>query len=367
MSKAKVEVNAKLFDVDKPFSIYGLGQAGKKLALNLMKKEFNIQCIIDIKALDNPLFEDILCITPEQCSQHQVKQVILGVFNREVSPKGLQQTLIANGVEVILSFQEINEYIPHSIEPTFWFNAPLDMNRLEKELSDMRSLFNEELSIHTFEQLVKFRKTFRISDHVEGIGLEKQYFDVHIPGWLNLTSITLLDCGAFDGDTLRAAIQYNIPVHNAYCFEPDGKNFTNLVAFCREQNKVRCHAIPCATWSSSTQLSFQSNEGEASHILDDAKSMIQAVAIDDYLINTPFNFIKIDVEGADLDTLKGAIRNIIQFRPYIAVALYHRPNDLWEIPLYLSQKLTDYQYFLRQHGHNGIDTILYAVPCGSIK
>lgn len=351
-----------MFDISKPFSIYGLGNVGQKIATKLKKQGYTVQYFIDRRAEKGQHIDGVLCITPDQCKNMNIKQVVLGVFNRDVSPKSLQETLKANGVKIVLSYQEINNFIPGIADSSYWFEPKLDLNFFVKEISSTRALFKDKLSLETFDQIIKFRRTAKINDHIEGIGIEKQYFDVDIPGWLNLESITMLDCGAYDGDTLAAGIKFSAPIKNAYCFEPDEKNFAKLSTYCKSQALIKCCLIPCATWSKTTQLSFQADSGEASHVAEKSETVVQTVALDDFLVDIPFNFIKVDVEGADLDTIKGGMRNINEFRPYIAIGIYHRPKDLWEIPLYLSDQLDNYKYYLRQHGHNCFDTVLYAVP-----
>lgn len=345
-----------------PFSIYGFGNCGKKIATRLRNKGYQVEYFIDMRAEVNQKIDGIACIRPELCSTHGVTQVIIGVFNRDVSPKIIKKILFDNNVKTVVSFHEINQYIPEIVESSFWYDPTLNLKNYEFKTNSALALFKEDESRLTFEQILKFRTTHKIEDHLEGIGIDKQYFDVTIPNWLVTDAITMLDCGAYDGDTIEASIKYKAPVKTAYCFEPDQANYFKLTQYCKDKHDIRFHLIPCATWSSSTQLFFQNDFGEGSFISESTGVSIQALAIDDFLVNTPFNFLKIDVEGADLDTLKGAITNIKKHRPFIAIAIYHRPTDLWDIPLFLAENTNDYSFHLRQHGHNCFDTVLYGIP-----
>ena len=71
------------------------------------------------------------------------------------------------------------------------------------------------------------------------------------------------------------------------------------------------------------------------------------------------NYIKMDVEGAELKALQGARELIASQAPSLAICLYHKPEDLWEIPLYLHQLQPNYKMYLRTHDHLGLSTVLY--------
>jgi len=72
--------------------------------------------------------------------------------------------------------------------------------------------------------------------------------------------------------------------------------------------------------------------------------------------------LKFDVEGAERQALEGCNQLLAKRRPLIALSVYHRPDDLWQLPLYLDRLNLDYALFLRTHGEDGMDVICYALP-----
>jgi hypothetical protein len=96
----------------------------------------------------------------------------------------------------------------------------------------------------------------------------------------------------------------------------------------------------------------------------DGGSTVTAVALDDVLVGWHPTFIKMDIEGSEVEALAGARRVILENRPSLAICVYHRPDHLWRIPLLLSRSadMIGYRYYLRAHGFNGFDTVLYASP-----
>ena len=67
-----------------------------------------------------------------------------------------------------------------------------------------------------------------------------------------------------------------------------------------------------------------------------------------------------DIEGAEIPALKGAEMIIRDVKPKLAISIYHRPEDIIEIPELLLQYRSDYQFYLRHYSLHAYDTVLYA-------
>ena len=96
---------------------------------------------------------------------------------------------------------------------------------------------------------------------------------------------------------------------------------------------------------------------------------INTISIDEYVYENKIkkvDFIKMDIEGAELEALKGAKSTISDHRPQLAVAIYHvgynNSSDLYEIPLYLSNNLENYTFRLGHYSTEIYETVLYAIP-----
>ncbi len=74
------------------------------------------------------------------------------------------------------------------------------------------------------------------------------------------------------------------------------------------------------------------------------------------------DFIKMDIEGAELSALKGGIKTIEKFRPQLAISIYHSSEDFVNIPLYLKENLEHYKFRLGHYSPGLSETVLYAIP-----
>ena len=109
-----------------------------------------------------------------------------------------------------------------------------------------------------------------------------------------------------------------------------------------------------------------SGRGEGSSIAINGDSFIQCVTLDDSAPTFEPTLIKMDIEGAEMDALQGAERTISKYKPGLAISIYHKPEHLWELPLWIAnfsrKQRINYQYFLCSHARNSFDTIFYAFP-----
>ena len=173
-----------------------------------------------------------------------------------------------------------------------------------------------------------------------------------------------IDCGCLNGQTskhfLRAVHKRRGNVSKIIAFEPDEANFD----ICKHNMvdvpffEVRNFGV----WNEKTTLKFSAGDGGASAISSTGDTEINTVTLNEALAGERVTFIKMDIEGAELNALKGA-ENIIRLNsPKLAISVYHKSDDIIRIPEFILSLSLDYKLFLRhQTGFYG-DTILYAAP-----
>ena len=157
----------------------------------------------------------------------------------------------------------------------------------------------------------------------------------------------------------------HVSVEQAYAFEPDLGNFARLADCARDmgvRTGARVSLWPCAVGERAGSMRFSGEGGEAGHLSADGDRAVTVVALDEALPTEYVTDLKMDIEGAELDALRGAARMVRRCHPRLAICVYHRAEHLWEIPLFVRDLGLGYDYLLRSHGHFGFDVVMYAVP-----
>ena len=90
---------------------------------------------------------------------------------------------------------------------------------------------------------------------------------------------------------------------------------------------------------------------------------VPCACVDDIMDDKPVDFIKMDVEGAEHRALTGSIRTICEKRPDLLISLYHRSEDLFDLPLYLHSICPDYRFYLRRDKGLPAWDIVLAATC----
>ncbi|OOB79506.1 MAG: FkbM family methyltransferase [Epulopiscium sp. Nuni2H_MBin001] len=85
---------------------------------------------------------------------------------------------------------------------------------------------------------------------------------------------------------------------------------------------------------------------------------INVDSLDNVLRDTEVTFIKMDIEGAELQALMGAKQIIKKYKPQLAISIYHKPQDIFELPMYVKSLVPEYKLYLRHYSYHYVDTVL---------
>lgn len=176
---------------------------------------------------------------------------------------------------------------------------------------------------------------------------------------------TFVDLGAYNGDTIRELLNYtNQKYYLIHAVEPDKRNFKKLERYIAEQNLRHIKAHQCAAWCTDTELPFSSRSGRQS-ALSPGGNTIRALSVDGLMKNTPLTMLKMDVEGFEREALWGAAKSIRQYSPKLSVSIYHRNQDIFELPLLVRKLNPKYRIYVRHRMYiPAWDMNLYAVAEG---
>lgn len=187
---------------------------------------------------------------------------------------------------------------------------------------------------------------------------EIQYFD---PDVINLTQDEVfVDCGAYVGDTIDSFRKYMGGYKKIIAFEPDKYNCHKIKEYLEKENISNVQVVNAAVGNENKEVTFN-NLGTAgsSVIQDEGIEKIQQVRLDD-AIQEPITFLKMDIEGFELDALKGAENTIKTHKPRLAICVYHKAEDPIRIVEYLKKIVPEYKFYMRHYTYSQHETVLYA-------
>lgn len=185
-----------------------------------------------------------------------------------------------------------------------------------------------------------------------------QYFDKDIVTLSN--DERYIDCGAFNGDSI---VEFYNAVSGKYdkiiAYEMDDVNLVALQENINSYNVHDCKIIGCGVGEKHEIIKGTKGMNSTSYLghgIDD----VEVVSIDD-TVDGKVTFIKMDIEGFELQALKGAKNTIIDNKPKLAICMYHKFEDLWEIPQYILSIVPEYKLYFRNYHNSASECILYAL------
>jgi FkbM family methyltransferase len=176
-----------------------------------------------------------------------------------------------------------------------------------------------------------------------------------------------VDAGACFGDTaVTFAAATGAPVH---AFELQS-SYHDICLRNAHQNGMSdlIQVNPFGLWDKTQNIGSQVNTGNRSSpgfsVLGQEQNL-PLMSLDDYVTQRAverIDFIKMDIEGAELSALRGARAVINRFRPKLAICLYHKFEDYIAIPQYLMENFPFYKFHLGHYSIHAEETVLYARP-----
>lgn len=244
----------------------------------------------------------------------------------------------------------------HEMNAYFWWLTREYFDSNIQKYRKAYQLMDDEFSKQVY--LGKLQKVFLLNDISAIVSpWEEEYFDSKV---LLTDHEVFIDCGGFDGDSAKKFIQK--------C----GGHYKEIIIF--EPERCKKEAIqknlgdnlyelyPYGVWSKTKKLYFNGLGTVASHISENGHGdMIEAVSLDEAVYDKRPTFIKMDIEGAEQEALKGCRKIIQSYKPKLAICVYHKPEDFYEIPSMLKEMNPEYKLYMRQYADAWYDTVLYAV------
>lgn len=238
-----------------------------------------------------------------------------------------------------------------------WFKYYSELNNkgeLKERINRLNSIFDDDLSKDTFNKIIQFYLTGNLSNLIDSYCTEEQYFsDTYYPISDNEVFV---DCGAFTGDSIEDFIKYtNNKFKKIIAVEANKSNVKQIEKL--NVNNLEIKNIAVADYNGT--CSFDSNCLQGGRIGLSSTELIDVQQIDSFS-DKNITFIKMDIEGAEMAALRGAKETIKAQHPKLAICVYHRPEDIFDIPLFIKELNSNYKIKLRKHTKSVYESVIYA-------
>lgn len=334
-------------------AIYGAGAVGSWAVTYLQSIGAKVICFIDRdSAKQGTKIENIPVIMPDEISNYKFKSVFIAARH---AVKQVIENLTPNNLNLIS------------------FDGYFVIKNYER-LSYIRDNFLEdEKSIKVFNAILFSMLTSSLQSCYE-VMEKDMYFS--LPEFSGNFEEIFVDAGAFVGDSVERFIWENLGTFkHIYAFEPGERQFHALQKrtlrlseeWAFTEDKVTL--IKAGLGEKSTKMSYTFVEdfpirhgliSENSENSNKSEDKIQVCTLDEFLEGKEVTFIKVDIEGMEMDFLKGAQKTIKKYKPKIAICVYHYPSDLYEVAEYIKELVPEYKFKIRQHAPIFGDFVLYA-------
>ena len=242
----------------------------------------------------------------------------------------------------------------------------INIETLKKDYSDAfivisSRVFHSEILKQLLTEGFKEENIINIGETCDRLS-RLQYFDLpDLKTDINGKEI-FVDGGCYDG---KNSFEFKKWCNNSgvketfiYAWEPDPKTLQACKSML-DANQCRYKIIDKGLWSEKDTLCFTTAD-TSSAICENGTVHIEVDSIDN-IISEPITYIKMDVEGAEYKALLGAEKTIKKYKPKLAICIYHKPEDVWEIPMLIHKINPNYRFYVRHYSLTTPETILYAI------
>lgn len=340
-----------LSKTDKPIYIYGMGDG----CLKILKRfeRFNIAC--------TGIFASDEFVRGHSFEGHLVRK--LSEIESEYDDFVIVLAFAAGYSELIEKIKSISKR--HMLlapdVPVIDDGTLFDKEYLKRNFNSLKKVYDllcDEQSRLVFKNVIEYKMTGDISLLSEcETKPDEAYLNILKPDENEI----YVDLGAYTGDTLSELLSFtNGRYERIYALEPNNRNHRKLCENTEGMPDVEIYKA--AAWESDTTLVFAKGGGRMAKVSSQGVET-QARSVDSILGGKRATYIKYDVEGAERQALEGAAETIKNYSPKLCIALYHRNEDMFALPLQLISINGDYKLYMRHYPYfPAWETNLFALP-----
>lgn len=349
-----------------PLVIYGAGTFGR-MALDFLR-DVGVEpaLVVDARAdriRGSDAWQGVELLAPHEVPDRLKSEALLAVSIVTAPVTPIMEELQAQGWRHVVPFYDVAESFrpAHPLSNGWFADQPQPTDLIE--IAGCLEAWDDDLSrAHhlTFLAWRLARQEWRFS----GVPVDNsnRFFIPEVLAALADDDL-LLDGGAHHGSVSAAFLAATGPDSRIVAFEPDDENadrYAGWVASLPDEAGARIELRRAALDAASRSRRFHGGLGFMSQFADTGQTGIQTDTID--AAGLAPGFIKLHLEGGELDALRGGLATISKSRPVIALTVYHDADGLWRTARWMRENLKDYVLLMRTHSWCGTGAVIYAIP-----
>ncbi len=350
--------------------IWGSSRIAERIYEELKKQRPDTEVKFFIDSSVTGTLKGLPLYKPKQLSEH-LNEIDTGIPASYSARYYLGTLMKSFGLKnvIIPNKKDFDEFCQKE-KPKWDINKTAKVFKTSKDRNLFKFLAKARTNSMKYEPEIKAYYNKHYPERYNGKVALEHYFE-----FINKNAIkTAIDGGGLDGFTALTFIQNFPNIEKVYMFEPCYDNFKDNIIDLIIKDEKRIEIIKKGLWKEETTLEFrEETQAKGGSAIVETKPdthrphkiiKIETVNIDNFAAERglKIDYIKLDVENAEINVLKGAKRTLIEQRPQLAISIYHSDEHFYTIPLMLQEWLTNYEFRLGHYLGCNLDTVLYAIP-----
>lgn len=347
-------------------ALYGAGTLGRRALRSARAAGVEPACFVDdTAALQGRQVDGLEVTTLEEACRRFGREllIVVTILNPRLAYSEARRRILERCDVRVISAFEFAWAHPAQLLPLGAIDSPASVLHARSRIEEAGRVLADRESVRHYVAQVAFR-----------LGLDFAVLPPALPGCYfprDLVALSaefaFVDGGAYDGDTIGeflAACDDRFASITA--FEPDPASFARLSAYVdtlAPDVREKISLVPSALGSRPGTIPFNATGDMSAAVAEHGGHSVPVARIDDVVsARARPSIVKLDVEGHEREALLGASELIGGGQARLAVAAYHHPSDLWELPLMIAELQPGGSIFLRTHGHDGVEVVCYGLP-----
>ena len=292
-----------------------------------------------------------------------VKREVLVAVSVATSPYvPLERSLFALGFRHVVPFYDLAENFRH-IHPLSngWF-APQLSDDDQTSTAMVLARWDDDVSRAHHLQFLAWRRVREEWTFETAPPSGNRFFIPQVTSVLHRDEV-FVDGGAYHGTVTESFVaQTKGAFRQIVAVEPDPRSRVKVEAVLKSglPHDPRVSLLGCALADREGEAPFHDGLGYASQLAETGRTRVTLRPLD--TLDVSPTFIKLHLEGAELEALKGARQTLLSHRPIVAATVYHNADGIWQTPLWLMANLPDYRILFRINCWCGTGAVVYAIP-----